>query len=202
MRTARHLAFDVQGSVSISAAWLSGIFIVLFGSAVEMAYSYWQSNALQHAAKHGVRIATTTSPVADDLTLITGLEGGAEVGDPMPDYQITCYGKTLSCTRGTFNQDAFDKIFYGLDNDGTCLETTAARRGMCDMFGRLRPENITITYQNSGMGRAGTPPDLIPVVTVSISQIQQNYLFVDFFKIDSGATYLGATALGIAEDME
>lgn len=186
-----------DGAVSVSASWLLTIMFVLVGGGVEMAHSYWQSNAIQHAAKMGARIATTSAPVAVELTTMTGLQGGVDAGDPMPDYKIVCSGGSQSCNRGGFNQDAFDAIFYGRDRDGQCDATNRERRGMCDLFDQLDPEDVTVTYQNSGMGRAGSPPALLPLVTVTVSGVEQDYVFLDFL----GTRNLSTQVTVLGEDL-
>lgn len=189
---------DDSGAVAVSAGWLSAIFFVIIGGGIEMTHSYWQGNAMQHSAKTGVRIAVTTSPVAMELSSMTGMEGGAEVGDPLPDYKIVCSGKTMSCNRGGFDAVAFNKIFYGRDNDAMCANSELARRGMCDLFAGLNPENVTISYEDSGMGRAGNPPDLFPIVTVTISDVEKNYVFLNFL----GDRRMSARASAIGEDLK
>ncbi|NNE59158.1 MAG: pilus assembly protein [Hellea sp.] len=191
-----------SGSVSVSAAFILTTFIVIFGCAAELTNAYFKTNSLQHAAKAGARIAVTSEPVASALTTMTGLEGSGEVGDPMPTYKIVCSGETQSCSQGSFNQAAFDKILYGRDNDDTCQATSKERRGMCDMFDQLNAENVTITYENSGMGRAGNPPRIIPLVTVAIANVDQDYLFLDMVNDDLGSAKLKAQAMSIGEDLK
>lgn len=190
-----------SGAVSVSASFLIGIFILLIGGGIELGHAYWKSNTLQHAARMGVRVATTVDPVALGLSTITGLGGSVEVGDLMPTYMFSCSGKTKSCNQGGFNEAAFNKIVFGRDGDGKCLATSQERRGMCDYFDDIKSENVTITYQNSGMGRAGSPPDLMPLVKVSITNIEQNYLFVDVFTSSGSTGFLGAEAISLAEDL-
>jgi len=189
---------DQNGAVAISASWLTGIFIVILGGGIEVSHSYWRANTIQHAAKMGARIATTTSPVSTELTTMTGLESGVSTGDPMPDYKIVCSGKTLSCNRGGFDQAAFDRIFYGRDSDGLCEGTARERRGMCDLFDDLTPENVTITYEDSGMGRAGNPPSLFPIITIAISDVEQDYVFLDSLLSNT----IGSSASAMGEDLK
>ncbi len=189
---------DEKGAVAVSASFLIGTFIVLTGGAVEMGYSYWKSNAIQHAAKTGARIATTSKPVSTELSTMTGLITGVEVGDPIPDYKIVCYGKTQSCNRGGFDQTAFDKIFYGRNADGTCEGTSRETRGMCDMFDELGPENIVISYESSGMGRAGNPAILVPLVTVSVVDFDQDYVFLNFL----GQRTISTKVSALGEDLK
>jgi len=189
---------DESGAVAVSASWLTGIFVVILGGGIEVSHSYWRANTMQHAAKMGARIATTTAPVSLELTTMTGLESGANAGDQMPDYKIVCSGKTRSCNRGGFNQAAFEQIFYGKDNDGLCEAASRERRGMCDLFDDLTPENITITYEDSGMGRAGSPPSLFPVVTITVSDVAQDYVFLDFLLENT----IGTSASAMGEDLK
>ncbi len=197
----KNLTSDNKGSVSVSASLLIGTFIILVGGGLELTFSYWQSNTMQHAAKHGARIAITSAPVATELTTMTGMEGGANPGDPMSDYKIVCSGKTSSCNRGGFDQSAFNKIFYGRDEDGTCGATSDERRGLCDIFDNVTVENMTVTYENSGLGRAGSPPDLMPLVTVEIQGIEKDYLFLDLISSALGSKTMSARAASIGEDM-
>lgn len=187
-----------RGAVTVSAAWLMGIFIILTGGAVEMGNTYSQSNAIQHAAKIGVRIASTSTPVSTEISTMTGLSGNVEVGDPIPDYKIVCSGKTQSCNRGAFDTVAFNKIFYGRNLDGLCETTARETRGMCDLFEDLNPENIVVTYESSGMGRAGNPPILVPLVTVSVVEVEQDYLFLDFL----GSRKIGTAVSALGEDLK
>lgn len=193
---------EETGAVSVSASFLIGILIVLFGGGVELMHSYWQSNTMQHAAKRAARIAATGAPVSLELKSMTGLDGQVNAGDPMPDYKIVCSGKTQACNRGGFDQSAFNKILFGRDEDGVCGPTTDERRGVCDVLDTLTAENLTITYESSGMGRAGTPADIIPLVTVIISDVEKNYIFLDLINAPMGTGFLSAKAMSIAEDLE
>ncbi len=196
----RQYSNSQSGAVSISASWILGIFIIVIGGGVELAHAYWQSNALQHAARIGVRVATTSDSVALGLSDITGLES-AEAGDPMPDYKIICFGKTQSCSKGGFDQVAFKKVLFGRDLDGQCKSTNQERRGMCDYFDRIKADQITIIYENSGMGRAGNPADLMPLVTVKIEGIQRDFVFLDMFSSNISQILLSSQASAVAEDL-
>ena len=191
-----------SGAVSVSAAFVVGMFILLIGGGIEIGHAYWKSNALQHAARMGVRVATTSDPVAIGLTTHTGLTGSTDAGDPMPAYTYTCSGKTKSCSKGGFDEAAFNKILFGRDGDGACLGTSQERRGMCDYFEDLKAENVTISYKGSGLGRAGNPPDLMPFVTVSISGVEHDYVFVDIIATVADIGFLGAEAVSLAEDLK
>lgn len=192
---------STSGAVSVSTSFVVGIFILLIGGGIEVGHAYWKSNALQHAARMGVRVATTSDPVAAGLTTITGLQGSTNAGDPMPAYSFTCSGKTKSCNQGGFDETAFNKIVFGRDDDGKCLGTTQERRGMCDYFEDIKAEHVTVSYEGSGLGRAGSPPDLMPLVTISIANVEHDYVFVDVFASTQDIGLLGAEAVSLAEDL-
>lgn len=202
MVSLRKFRKDEQGAVTVSASWLLGIFIIITGAGIEMAHAYFQSNTMRHAVEIGVRNAATGAPVALELAELTGLGNGVDSGDPMPDYKIVCSGETLSCNRGGFDASAFDKIFYGRDEDGVCGNTDRERRGVCDLLDKIKIENVSVSYEASGLGRAGNPADIIPLVTVSISGVQRDYVFLDMVSSAWSDQMTGASAVAIAEDLK
>jgi hypothetical protein len=54
------------------------------------------------------------------------------------------------------------------------------------MAGYLNRSNVTIRYDNSGLGYAGDPngPDVAPIVTVSAANVSFNPLIGQFFGIN------------------
>jgi len=193
---------DEQGAVTVSASWLLGIFIIVTGAGIEMAHAYFQANTMRHAVEIGVRNAVTGAPVSLELADLTGLGNGVDSGDPMPDYKIVCSGETQSCNRGGFDSSAFAKIFYGRDEDGKCETTARERRGVCDLLDKIQMENVSVTYEASGLGRAGNPADIIPLVTVTISDVQRDYVFLDMVSAGWSDQLTGASAVAIAEDLK
>ncbi len=189
-----------DGAVTVSSSILLGIFIIFIGAAIEVGYAIWQYNAAQHAARMGVRIAATTDPVATSLTTMTGLSNTVEAGDPMPDYTFTC--SSTSCSSGGMNKDAFDRILYGRDNDGTCATNAPERRGMCDLLSKIQPQNLTIAYEDSGFGIAGNPADIIPLVTVKLSGLSFNFLFLDIITGDLLTTMPDISVTAMSEDLK
>ena len=191
-----------RGAVTVPASLLMGIFISVIGASVELGYAYYQYNAAQHAARIGVRIAATSDPVAEVLGTMTGMEGGAEAGDPMPDYNIACNGATQSCSTGRFDRTAFERVYFGKDNDGICGPTNRERRGMCDMASHLTSANVTISYRNSGFGTAGNPADVLPLISVTLSDLRFNFLFLDMITGDTFTSMPDVTVTAMSEDLK
>ena len=48
--------------------------------------------------------------------------------------------------------------------------------GMCDVFTRIRPQNVVIRYQFTGLGYAGRPGGMVPTITVSLKELQFNWV--------------------------
>ena len=190
-----------NGAVTVEASLISGIMIMLTLTAFEFIYGFFQWNTAQQAVRVGARLAATTQPVSQTLETMTGLEGGANPGDPMPDYVHSCTGETASCSSGGFNSSALNEIIYGPDNDGVCEATTRARRGMCDLFKRVAPENVEIEYRNSGFGRAGTPATPAPLITVTLKNIDFDFALIGNFAPQGLRKMPPVSVTVIAEDL-
>lgn len=170
-----------RGSVTVETSLIITLLIVVTAGVIECSLAFWQWNTAQQSARFGARLAATSYPVAEDLREMTGLESGAEVGDPFPYYERHCSGKTSSCSSGQFNQVALDYIVYGPDGDGVCAPTTLERRGICDIISNVGRENMDISYIASGLGYAGEPGDPAPLITVTIKDLDFNFVFLDAF---------------------
>lgn len=170
-----------EGSVSIEASFVITIMIVLTLGAFEFAYGFFQYNTAQTSARIGARLAATTQPVSEKLETMTGLEKGAQPGDPMPDYSYICDGASERCSEGEFNQEVFDEILFGPDNDGVCGTTEKARRGICDIFAGVGRDNVEIEYRSSGLGRAGNPATPAPIITVTLKDLEYDFALTRYF---------------------
>jgi len=174
----RYKASD-DGGVSVETSLVITVIILVTAGVLEAGLAYWQWNSAQQAARHGARLAATSDPVATDLKVMTGLGGGIEAGDPFPDYVRNCSGAFNSCDQGGFDLKALQAIIYGPDEDEVCGATIRERRGICDVVDNIRPQNVTISYSNSGMGRAGSPPILAPLITVTVKDLDFDLVFLD-----------------------
>jgi len=193
---------NTDGGVSIEASFLLMIMVALTGATIEAGYAYFQWNGAQQAARHGARLAATSDPVSSSLEYMTGMGNGVESGDPMPSYTRSCAGKTARCNTGGFNNSAMDKIIFGPDNDGRCETTERDRRGMCDIFSDIKKENVEITYASSGLGTAGYPANLAPLVTVKVTDMTFDFVLLDLFAPSSFKTMPDVSVSIMAEDLK
>jgi len=168
------------GMASVEFALLSGFLIAVTLAALELGYGYMQYNQVQQAARTGARLAAVSDPVASDMRNMTGL-GSAGAGDPMPAYTRICSGSNQRCSGGTYDGAAMAALIFGPDNDRACGATSKARRGLCDVTSQIEPKHVTITYEGSGLGIAGNPAKLTPLITVKVSNLDFNFLVIDTF---------------------
>jgi hypothetical protein len=167
--TPRTFLRDRTGAVMAEFA-IAGIFmIMLMMSVVELTSALWVWNSAAKAVQIGARLAAVSAPVSSDLTTMTGLTGGATPGAAMPYFIRTCNGATSSCSGGTYSAAAMNWIVRG--SDGVC-GTTVGVRGICDLYPRIQPQNVVITYEQTGMGFAGRPGGPVPSITVKVQNLQ------------------------------
>ncbi len=190
-----------SGAVTVEASFMIMIMVALTGATVEAGYAYWQWNGAQQAARHGARLAATSDPVARDLVTMTGLGGRVVAGDPMPDYQRNCFGQTSNCDQGVYDSAAMNAIVFGPDLDMTCGATDKERRGMCDVFGSLGPNNVKISYVGSGLGRAGNPASPSPMISVTVTNLSFDFAFLDLFLPESLTQIPDVTVTAMGEDL-
>jgi hypothetical protein len=190
------------GSVTVETSIVLPVMLVFTISAFEISYGLFQWNTAQKSARVGARLAATTEPVSEQLLTITGLENGGEPGDPMPEYTYLCDGASESCSIGKFNERAFREILYGPDNDNVCRDTTKARRGICDIFADVGPENFLIEYRSSGLGRAGNPAAPAPLITITLKDLEYDLPLLRFITPSRLRTMPPVSVTVVAEDMQ
>jgi hypothetical protein len=133
------------------------------------------------AAYVGARVAVVSDPVAAGITdptwdpnvqLGTSCiknDGTANADAKCPSVTTVCTASSTSagtCSgspgSATFNSTAFDAIF----------------NPMQQMFSRLQPQNVQISYQTTGLGFVGRPGGLPMTVTVSIRCMTHQFYFI------------------------
>ena len=174
----RGLWRDEGGAVMLEVTATIGLMLLVTFATVETGHLYYQWNVATKATQLGARLAAVSNPVTAQLLTLTGLEGGALPGDPMPAFDITCSGATASCTGGGYSTTAMNTLVFGR-GDNQCnaaLVTSDRALGMCDVFDRIRPQNVVIRYQYTGLGYAGRPGGAVPTVTVSLTGLTFDFV--------------------------
>jgi hypothetical protein len=169
---------DERGSVMLEFTVTMWVFLLALFGVIEFSHLFYQWNIATKAVQHGARLAAVSNPVPQGLVTLTGLEGGAMPGDPMPAFDFTCTG--YNCAGGNA---AMDALVYGLNDtaNGCTPDSPPPPRelGMCDIFDRITPQNVVVRYQYTGLGYAGRPGGAVPTITVSLTGLNFNFYFLN-----------------------
>ena len=177
------LGRDQSGAAMVEFTIVVFFFLVLTGGVVEFALGWYQWNSASKALQQGVRLASVSDPVASDLITLDGL-GSANPGDPMPSFSYVCNGETSSCDSGGYSTSAMNTIVYGRGQNTCGTVGPDGFAGMCDIFDRIQPQNVIITYQHTGLGfagrpgAAGRPGGAVPTITIELTGLTYNYAFL------------------------
>lgn len=194
---------DQSGIAATEFGLLSVLLISVTIGALELGLGYFQYNSAQQAARIGARLAATSDPVASDMRSMTGLGGGTVSGDPMPAYSRTCKGASQRCNQGGYNAVAMNALLFGPDNDGVCeANANKLRRGVCDVLPRVSLDNLEVRYEGSGLGTAGNPAVLSPLVTVTVKDLDFNFFVIDAFMPNKFSKMPEITVSVMAEDLK
>jgi Flp pilus assembly protein TadG len=179
-RLLRRLVHDEAGGPLVEAAVLIPIlFFFLFG-AIDFSFLFYQWSAAAKAVEVGARIAAVSDPVASGLKSISDAAvNGANAGDPLPSFKVTCNGHTTGCVLTnasfsatlTYDPSAMQKIVYGRSGGTSCATPSSYYfAGMCNFFPGLTTDNVQVVYEQTGLGYVQSSDGPQPTVTVSLLQ--------------------------------
>lgn len=197
----RFLRDDEKGNATVEFVIVFPVLIGLVGFVFMLSVDFFWTLTSQKAVERGARAAITRLPVADALVdhgkvvlyqmehdtpgdITTNYATGTQAGTPCEPGGFCMDIPTYSCRGGTYlsqnpaaacNAQRFTAIYAAV------MELAP---------GSILPGDITITYTDSGLGRA--TESYIPLVTVSLDQSRQLLSF-NWLK-----TFFGSTANGTA----
>jgi len=188
---------DTDGAVLVEVTVMMTITFVFILGAIDFLFAFYQWNMAAKAAEVGARIATVSAPVTNGFNSLSAavVAGSVQAGDPMPTFTVTCSGNVAdgssgSCTcSGTctgvsgYNAAAMQTIVFGRSTNNTAktacgIPSSFYYAGMCNMFDRITPQNVLITYRQTGLGYAGRPGGPVPTITVQLQSIPFKYFFL------------------------
>jgi Flp pilus assembly protein TadG len=189
---------DEDGGPLVEAAVMIPILFTFLLGSVDFLFAFSQWNEATKAVEVGARLAAVSDPVANGLTgsnniAVQAVTGSTVLGDPMPDFQVTCDGASAACTctrgtctgMGSYSAAAMNTIVYGRHNScGTsaCTRCPSAsgyyEAGMCQFFPAVTASKVKVVYSQTGLGYAGRGAGPVPTITVSIQNIQFQYIFL------------------------
>jgi Flp pilus assembly protein TadG len=174
---------DEVGGPLVEAAIVVPIFLIFSLGSVDYLSAFYQWTAASKAVEVGARLSAVSDPVASGLNTIpvnaTGL-----LGDPMPDFEVTCTSSGCSCTRGTctgfgaYDATAMNTIVFGRGS-ASCFDATSYyTAGMCDIFSRITAANVQVVYSQTGLGYVGRIAGPVPTITVSLRNLTYQFIFL------------------------
>jgi hypothetical protein len=186
--TLRRLVRDTQGAVLVEVTiTLILMFVFILGS-IEFLFVFYQWNAASKAVQIGARLAAVSDPVAAGLNSLSSAVVSAWLppGSDMPRYVVRCSGRTATCTCSgacppgamNYSSAAMSAIVFGRGSTSCSDATAPYNTGMCDIFQRITPANVIITYTQTGLGFTGRPGGPVPTITISIEDLPFQFLFV------------------------
>jgi len=196
----RSLWRDPGGAVAVEFGLVGSLFILLLFGILEFGTAFWQWNQATKAVQLGVRLAAVSNPVSSDLKAMTGVSGTVEEGDPMPYFQRICSGASRTCSGGTYDETAMKTLVYGRGNT-SCPATRQRYPAMCQIFPRIRPENVVVEYTQTGLGFAGRPGGPLPSITVRLTGLAFNFIVLNTMLGLPTISMSGLAATATAEDL-
>jgi TadE-like protein len=166
--SAKYFLRDQQGSVMVEVTIMLSITLVLVLGAIDFFLLFYQWHAAAKAVQIGARLAAVSDPMASGFNNLSQAVVSASVppGAAMPNFVVTCDGRTATCTcngvnacRGMKGYDgaAMNTIVFGRGSSSCSDAKSADEAGMCDIFPRITPANVKIVYAQTGLGYAGRP---------------------------------------------
>jgi Flp pilus assembly pilin Flp len=180
---------DQRGAVIVEVTIVLTFMFVLVLGGIEFLLLFYQWNAAAKAVQTGARLAAVSDPVASGLNNLSQAVMSASVppGAAMPNFVVTCDGRTATCTcngvnacRGVKGYDgaAMNTIVFGRGSSSCSDAKSADVVGMCDIFPRITPANVKIVYAQTGLGYAGRPGGPMPTITVSLQNLPFQFFFL------------------------
>lgn len=197
----RHfLKHDTDGGPSVEFVIIFPVLFFFVGFILLLAFDFFWMLTSQKAVERGARVAITRLPVAESL-IDQGRIINYTVANNAPAGESCLPGgncapiATFSCRGGSYiNQNAAASCDATMFNEIYEAVRTLAPSS-------ILPEDLTITYKDSGLGRA--TESYIPIVTVELQQsrILSSFKWIDqIFSLGKTASPTVAAAL-VGENM-
>ena len=175
------LSRNDAGTTTIEFTIVVLLFFLLTFGLVEFGYLLFQYNSATKAAQYGARMAAVSDPVWSPLITLTST--GTPGGPWQTAYSVTCHGTNASGSSGScsgtasgnYSASAMQNLVFGRGQT-TCGTIGAdGDPGMCDIFDRITPENVSVQYSNTGLGFAGRPGGPVPTITVTLTGLTYQF---------------------------
>jgi hypothetical protein len=172
---------DTRAASMVEFSIIAFLLFVLSGGLIDFSIGYYQWNSASKALQQGVRLASISDPVDQSLKNWDGLGvSGTIPGGPFPAFTRVCSGAAQSCSGGgSYSGAAMNTIVFGRGQTACGVVGADKTPAMCDVFRRIQPANVIITYQQTGLGFAGRPGGPVPTITVELTGLSFNFVFLN-----------------------
>jgi hypothetical protein len=180
---------DAEGAILVEVTVVMAIMLVFVLGSIEFLFAFYQWNAATKAVQIGARIAAVSDPVAIGLNGLSTAIVSVQLppGSAMPVFVVTCDGHTGTCTCdtpgacpgvGAYNPAAMNTIVFGRGSSSCSDAKSVYDSGMCDIFTRITPDNVVITYSQTGLGYVGRPGGPVPTIAISLQNLPFQFVFL------------------------
>ena len=199
-RLAHFLRRNDSGGATVEFVIVFPVLFFFVGFILLLAFDFFWMLTSQKAVERGARLAITRLPVAEALieqgrVINYTLTSNANPGEPCEPGSNCAAVRTYSCRGGTYiNQNPAASCSATRFNEIYNIVLNLAPN-------TILPDDLTITYEDSGLGRA--TESYIPLVTVELQQtrILSSFKWLDrFFSVGAETQPTVAAAL-VGENM-
>lgn len=193
---------DRAGSAAVETAIVAPFLFTAVLGMFDLGVYLFRWNEAVEATRVGARLAAVSDPVSSELSTMTGLETGADPGQPAGEYERLCSGGAQTCTGGSYSASAFGRIYHGPGSTSCGDAPNAEKVGMCDAFPLLQASQVTIRYQRSGVDSAGVAGALRPLISVKVSGAPSGAVLLNRLIPGAFAVLPDAETTVVAEDLK
>ena len=178
----KRLRDDTEGAAFLEFTVFAMFFFTFLFGIVEFTLAYYQWNAGTKAVQLGARLAAVSSPISKELAMDSWDLADYAPGDIVAiddGFTIVCSGAAAECDDDPDSYDAaaMQRLVFGKGDRTACSSEPPA--GMCNLFSRVTPENVVVTYTYTGLGYAGRPGGPVPTIRVELVDIPMQFIFFD-----------------------
>ncbi|NDW01111.1 TadE/TadG family type IV pilus assembly protein [Salipiger sp. PrR002] len=169
LRLPRRFIAQTSGYAMTETMMIAPLLIVLCGTLVETTLMMFQWNQTVKALQVGARRAAVSTPLTD-ISALTSYDSAVGQGDPVPMPGSSGTPRSVSCGAGAdpCDTDALARLMNG-----------SGLTGIQDIAPFIGPENIRVTYQESGLGYVGRPFGPVLTVTLEVRNLAFDLLLID-----------------------
>ena len=169
MKYPSKLLRNQRAASAVEFALVLPILLLFLLGIIDVGRYMWILNRAEKATQMGVRYAVVSDPVANVVN--TDFVGSYSIpgGDVVPN---SVFDKAVCTNTGSCTVTGSASGVTGRDG----LAFTAIVNWMRNFYPDIAPSNVSITYENVGLGYSGDPtgPDVSPLITVEVSGLTFN----------------------------